>query len=192
MHLHLKFHSTIFPIPTTLVIGYVGKATPALWWFYWKKEALWWFYWKRKAFLQHAYKCLNLNCLKSFKFHNGLCMHFGKSQQCSNFEMSGNNTRANTARQPLAAEAQESLTEYPWDEDESVHESKDASSIEDIISTGALNNQADVYAESANDATLRFGIRFTTEHFHETKLLKLLSDDIQAEVWNGAVEKKPN
>jgi hypothetical protein len=102
-------------------------------------------------------------------------MHFGKSQQCSNFKMSGHNTRANTASQPPATEAQESLIEYPWDEDDSVHESKDASSVEDIISTGAPNNQAGVYTESANDAALRFGIRFTTEQFHETKLFKLLS-----------------
>jgi hypothetical protein len=103
-------------------------------------------------------------------------MHFGKSQQCSNFKMSGHNTSANTASQPPAAEAQKSLTEYPWDQDDSVHQSEDASYVEGIISTGAPNNHAGVYTESANDAALRFGIRFTTEQFHETKLLKLLSD----------------
>ncbi len=52
------------------------------------------------------------------------------------------NTNANTASQPRDIEAQESLTEYPWDEDDSVHESEDASSVEDIIRTGAPNNQA--------------------------------------------------
>jgi hypothetical protein len=103
-------------------------------------------------------------------------MHFGKLQQCSNFKMSRHNTNANTAMQPRAVEAQESLTEYPWGEDDSAHESEDASSFEDIIRTGAPNNQVGVYTESANDAALRFGIRFTTEQFHETKLLKLLSD----------------
>ena len=37
VHPHLTFHSTICPIPTT-PIGYVIKAPPVLWWFYWKKE----------------------------------------------------------------------------------------------------------------------------------------------------------
>jgi hypothetical protein len=107
---------------------------------------------RKKPFLQHAYKYLNPNCLKSFKSPNGLRMHFGKLQQCSNFKMSRRNTSANTALQPWAMEAQESLTEYPWDEDDSVHESEDASSVEDIIRTGAPNNQAGVYTESDNDA----------------------------------------
>ena len=47
---------------------------------------------------------------------------------------------------------------------------------EDSLSPGVPNTQAGVYTESANDAALQFGIRFTTEQFHETKLLKLLSD----------------
>ncbi len=90
---------------------------------------------------------------------------------------SGHNTRANRANrasQPL--DAQESATKYPWDEDDSLYESEDASSIEDNISTGAPNNHAGVYTESAHDAASRFGIRFTTAQFHETKLLKLLND----------------
>jgi hypothetical protein len=44
------------------------------------------------------------------------------------------------------------------------------------MGTAAPNNQAGVYRESVNDAALRFGIRFTTEQFHKTKLLKVLSD----------------
>ena len=54
--------------------------------------------------------------------------------------------------------------------------SDDAFSIEANISTAAPNNKAGVYTESPNNAALRFGIRFTTAQFHETKLLKLLSD----------------
>jgi hypothetical protein len=131
---------------------------------------------RKKPFLQHAYKCLNHICLKSFKSHNGLRLHFRKSPQCFNFKVSRHNTSANTASHPPAVEAQESLTEYPWNEDDSVYESEDASSVEDIISTGASNNPAGISKESANDAALRFGIRFTTEQFYETKLLKLLSD----------------
>jgi hypothetical protein len=166
VHPHLTFHSTICPIPTT-PIGYVIKAPP---------PSCGGSTGRKKPFLQHAYKCLNPNCLKSFKSPHGLRMHFGKLQQCFNFKMSRHDANANTALQPRAVEAQESLTEYPWDEDDSVHESEDASSVKDIIRTGAPNNQASVYTESANDAALRFDIRFTTEKFHETKLLKLLSD----------------
>jgi hypothetical protein len=92
-------------------------------------------------------------------------MHFGKSPQCSNFKMPGCNTQANTASQPLVAHAQEPLTEYPWDEVHSLQESEDASSIDNIVSPGAPNNKAGIYMESANDAALRFGIRFITETF---------------------------
>ena len=90
--------------------------------------------------------------------------------------MSGRDSQANTASQSPAAPSQEPLTEYPWDEDDPVQESEDSSSANDSISPGAPNTQAGVYTESANDAALRFGIRFTTEQFHETKLLELLSD----------------
>jgi hypothetical protein len=103
-------------------------------------------------------------------------MHFGKSPQCCNFKMSGNNTRANTASLPPALDAQESLTKYHWDEDDSLYESEIASSIKDNISTAAPNHQASVYTKSPNDAALRLGIHFTTAQFHKTKLLKLLSD----------------
>ena len=91
--------------------------------------------------------------------------------------MSRNNTSANTASLLPALDAQESPTEYPpWDEDDSFHESEIASSIENNISTAVTNHHVGVYTESPNDAALRFGIRFTTAQFHETKLLKLLSD----------------
>ncbi len=104
-------------------------------------------------------------------------MHFGKSSQCCNYKMSRNNTSANTASLLPALDAQESPTEYPpWDEDDSFHESEIASSIENNISTAVTNHHVGVYTESPNDAALRFGIRFTTAQFHETKLLKLLSD----------------
>jgi hypothetical protein len=91
--------------------------------------------------------------------------------------MSRNNTRANTPLLLLALDAQESLTKYPpWDEDDSLHESEIASSMEDNISTAASNHHAGLYMELQNNAALRFGIRFTTAQFHETKLLKFLSD----------------
>jgi hypothetical protein len=90
--------------------------------------------------------------------------------------MSLNDTRENTALQPPAEDAHESLTEYPWDEDDSLHKSKDASSVENSLDTAAPKDQAGVYTESANDTPLRLSIRFTTAQFHEAKLLKLLSD----------------
>jgi hypothetical protein len=36
--------------------------------------------------------------------------------------------------------------------------------LDDNIGSDAPNNQAGVFSESANDAALRFGIGFTTEH----------------------------
>jgi hypothetical protein len=131
---------------------------------------------RKKPFLQQAHECHQTDCSKSYKTSNGLHMHFGKSLQCCNFKMSGNNTRANTALLPPALNAQESLTEYRWDEDDSLHESEIASSIEDNISSDAPNRQAGVYTESPKAAALRFGIGFTTAQLHKTKVLQLFSD----------------
>jgi hypothetical protein len=132
---------------------------------------------RKKPFLQQAHVCHHPDCSKGYKTSNGLCMHVGKSPQCCNYKMSRKNTSANTASLLPALDAQEALTEYPpWDEDDSFHESEIASSIEDNISTAATNHHAGVFTELPNDAALRFSIRFTTVQFHETKLLKLLSN----------------
>jgi hypothetical protein len=48
--------------------------------------------------------------------------------------------------------------------------------VDDNNGSAAPNNQAGIYSESANDAALRFGSRFTTKHYHRTKLFKILSD----------------
>jgi hypothetical protein len=43
--------------------------------------------------------------------------------------------------------------------------------------SGAPNNQAGIYSESASNTALMFGgICFTTKQHHETKLLQILSD----------------
>ena len=82
-------------------------------------------------------------------------MHFGKLPQYCNFKMSGlNSGTTKPASLPPAVDAQESVTEYPWDEDDSFYESDDAFSIEANISTAAPNNEAGVYTESPNDAAL--------------------------------------
>ena len=71
-------------------------------------------------------------------------------------------------------------SEYPWDDedsldelDETTNENFEASNNESVTPP---NYPAGIYSESTNDSALRFGIRFTTEQYHETKLLKILSD----------------
>ena len=77
-------------------------------------------------------------------------------------------------KKPPAVEANEALADVPWDNDED--------SIDEELNQADTNNvleeidRAGVYSDSANDSALRFGIRFTTEQYHETKLLKILSD----------------
>jgi hypothetical protein len=49
----------------------------------------------------------------------------------------------------------EALTEYPWDDEESLfklHEAVSANSTDDKSGYGACNNQAGIYSESTNDA----------------------------------------
>jgi hypothetical protein len=65
--------------------------------------------------------------------------------------------------QPPPLEHLEALTEYPWDDEESPYELHKAV-IFNSTDNNAPNNQAGVYSESANDADLRFGTRFTTKH----------------------------
>ena len=127
---------------------------------------------RKKPFCHHPFCCLRPDCHKSYKSLHGLSMHFGKFPRCCNFKrMSSHNTRENTALQPPLEDAQESLTEYPWDKDDSLHKSKDASSVENSLDTAAPKDQAGVYTQSANDTALRFGVRFTTAQFHKTKWL---------------------
>ena len=73
---------------------------------------------------------------------------------------------------------------YPWDDDADDDDGLLDQQFDDATNNiGNSNNAADVpnhldgtYAESAHESALRFGIRFTTEQYHKTKLLKLLSD----------------
>jgi hypothetical protein len=70
-------------------------------------------------------------------------------------------------------EHQEALTEYPWDDKDSL-DRLDVASIghfaeDDNNPSGAPNNQqAGIYSESANNTALKFGgICFTTKQHHE-------------------------
>ena len=104
-----------------------------------------------------------------------------KSPTCRSFTLFRNRS-GKKASLPLSLPIshQESATEYPWDEEESLSNDSELESIGSSVAnnnaSAAPNNQAGVYCESAHDAALRFGIRFTTAQYHETKLLKILSD----------------
>jgi hypothetical protein len=74
---------------------------------------------------------------------------------------------------------QESI-DYPWDDEDSLDELVEAAVGNGVASTNGFEapptHPAGTYSESTNDSALRFGIRFTTEQYHETKLLKILSN----------------
>jgi hypothetical protein len=69
---------------------------------------------------------------------------------------------------PLAVD-QVAFSNYPWD---------DGTSMDELdYAVARSNNRAGTYSESANNAAFRFGVRFlTTEQYHKSKLLKILSD----------------
>jgi hypothetical protein len=77
-------------------------------------------------------------------------------------------------------EHQKALTEYPWDEEDSLDRLDEANiglfAEDDINPSDAPNNQAGIYSESANNVALKFGIRFSTKQHHKTELLKILRD----------------
>jgi hypothetical protein len=106
-------------------------------------------------------------------------MHFGKNCGKARLEMSKNHRRAKAVVQPPPVEHQESLTDYPWDDEDSfykVDEAANGNFTYDNNNSGAPNNQAGIYSKSTNTAALRYGIHFTTKQYHETMLLKILSD----------------
>jgi hypothetical protein len=76
--------------------------------------------------------------------------------------------RAKAVLHPPPVEHQEALTEYPWDDKDSLDGLDEASighfAEDDNNPSGAPNNQAGIYSESANNTALKFGgICFTTE-----------------------------
>ena len=88
--------------------------------------------------------------------------------------------KAAALTQPQSINVEEDLTGFPWDDDDSLDVASDASIAisEDTngLYTGGTNNNIGFYSESAKDHALRSGIRFTSAQYHETKLLKILSD----------------
>jgi hypothetical protein len=74
---------------------------------------------------------------------------------------------------PPPVEHQEALTEYPWDDKDALDGLDEASighfAEDDNNPSGAPNNKAGIYSESANNTALKFGgICFTTKQHHET------------------------
>jgi hypothetical protein len=70
-------------------------------------------------------------------------------------------------------EHQEALTEYPWDDKDSLDGLDEAYighfTEDENNPSGAPNNQAGIYSESANNTALKFGgICFTTKQHSET------------------------
>ena len=136
----------------------------------------------KKPCLQHAFVCPNPHCNTSSKSVKGLHIHLGKSPTCARFLMLKTRSRTQTVRQkPPTVEGNEALADVPWDNDddsidEELNQADTSNVLEENHGAGGPNDGVGVYSDSANDSALRFGIRFTTEQYHETKLLKILSD----------------
>jgi hypothetical protein len=98
--------------------------------------------------------------------------------------------------------ALEESIDIPWSDEDSLDELVEATLGNDEASTNKFEastiHTAGTYSESTNDSSLRFGIRFTTEQYHKTKLLNILSDANAAhylykEVMNwGSAERLDN
>ncbi len=135
----------------------------------------------KKPCLQHAFRCPNPRCNTSSKSLNGLHIHLGKSPTCARFLMFKTQSRTQAVMQQPPVEDNEASADYPWDNDEDsiddeLNQGDTINVLDETNGAGGPNDRAGVYTDSANDSALRFGIRFTTEQYHETKLLKLLSD----------------
>ena len=131
----------------------------------------------KKPCLQQAFCCPHPACNKSSKSLQGLRIHLGKSTDCALFIVrldSKRNTK--NVGMPPEANHEDTMSVYPWDEDDD-NVMDELEDVNDNNHTGLPNHAADgIYSESAHEAAMRFGIRFTTEQFHTTKLLKIISD----------------
>ncbi len=76
--------------------------------------------------------------------------------------------------------ALEESIDIPWDDEDSLDELVEAALGNDEASMNkfeaSMIHPAGTYSEPTNDSALRFGIRFTTKQYHETKSFKILSD----------------
>jgi hypothetical protein len=133
----------------------------------------------KKPRLQHVFSCPTPGCNTSSKSVIGLNIHLRKSPKCARFQTFKSHRKVTTVVQtPL--EALLEASDYPWDDEDSLDEFNEAVNGNIEGSTNGFEappaHPAGTYSESTNDSALRFGIRFTTEQYHETKLLKILRD----------------
>ena len=111
----------------------------------------------KKPCLQHAFRCPTPDCNKSSKSLIGLRQHFSKSPKYVRFQTSKNRRKAAPVVQPLLVALPEA-NEYPWDDEDSLDELDETANenfVEDDNNpSGAPNNQAGMYSESANKMQL--------------------------------------
>ena len=140
----------------------------------------------KKPCVEHAFSCLNPYCGMSFVTEAGRNIHMGKAPECFLFALSHNNKAKSTQSMlktpPVYHE--QAVSFYPWDDDDDDENENDNKLLDQQYEEGSNNQLAanepnlpdGTYSESAHEASMRFGIRFTKEQYHETKLLKLLSN----------------
>ena len=153
-------HATQKPRPTYFTIShlYLLMSNPA-----------------KKTRLEHQFQCLNTHCPKpgGFNSKRGLHIHYGKSVHCAAHAAACQDLIQQNiqARPPLSAS-------QTWDVDD-----------EDTTSFVCLDNSSPPTANDSvivetlavntfesNQSSNCLGIKYTTEQFTETKLLKILND----------------
>ena len=138
----------------------------------------------KKPCHQHVYCCPNPRCNKTYKSIGGLNIHFGKAPQCLVFALAYYKGSTKSSLTISQVDRSAAVLLYPWDDDDNednsmapeIDEAVDGNLVDDNSFADLPNCLDSVYTESAHEAALRFGSRFTTKQYHETKLLKLLSD----------------
>ena len=127
----------------------------------------------------------------SFKSPCGLNIHIGKSEACTLFMLSSQ-SKPGTTKSVLKAPPvnhPDTSSQYPWDDDddddddligqefdEGADDSFDNNTNDNSNDNNLPNEPRGTSIETPHKAALDFGIRFTKAQYHETKLLKLLSD----------------
>jgi hypothetical protein len=134
----------------------------------------------KKPCLRYAFSFPTPGCNKSSKSIIGLCIHFSKSPKCARFQTSKSHNKATPVIMTALPVALEESIDIPWDDEDSLDESVEAAVGNNEASTNkfeaSVTHPAGTYSESTNGSALKFGIRFTTKQYHETKLLNIISN----------------
>ena len=109
----------------------------------------------------------------------------GKTPDCADLFLKTQGKGPTTSVQkPKEVPQLEAAYRVPWDDDEGeddfinqdFEEHANNDLLEGTTKTPLSKTSAGTYSESAHESALRFGIRYNTAQFYETKLLKLLND----------------